>query len=51
MKKIAHINFAKGYRGGERQTELLIKELSKFGYKQKVLLRKNSKLNSKLNDV
>lgn len=51
MKKIAHINFAKGYRGGERQTELLIKELSKFGYKQKVLLRKNSKLNSKLNNI
>jgi len=51
MKKIAHINFAKGYRGGERQTELLIKELSKFGYKQKVVLRKNSKLKKKLNDV
>ena len=51
MKKIAHINFAKSYRGGERQTELLIKELSKFGYKQKVVLRKNSKLSSRLNGI
>ena len=27
--RIAHANFARGYRGGERQTEILIRELSK----------------------
>ena len=27
--RIAHANFARGYRGGERQTEILIRELAK----------------------
>ena len=27
--RIAHANFARGYRGGERQTEILLRELSK----------------------
>jgi glycosyltransferase involved in cell wall biosynthesis len=41
---ITHINFAKGFRGGERQTQLLIDELSQLGYKQKLLVRENSQL-------
>lgn len=41
---ITHINFAKGFRGGERQTQLLIEELSLLGHKQKLLVRKNSEL-------
>lgn len=49
--EITHINFAKGYRGGERQTELLIKELSSYNFQQKVLLRKNSKLTDRLKNV
>lgn len=48
---ITHINFAKGFRGGERQTLLLIKELSFRGYKQKVLTRKNSELSDKLQNI
>jgi glycosyltransferase involved in cell wall biosynthesis len=41
---ITHLNFAKGFRGGERQTQLLIKELSKEGFKQQLFVRKNSQL-------
>lgn len=42
--QITHLNFAKGFRGGERQTQLLIEELSKNGYKQRLIVRKNSEL-------
>jgi glycosyltransferase involved in cell wall biosynthesis len=41
---IAHANFAKGFRGGERQTQLLIESLSEKGYRQKLLVRKGSEL-------
>ena len=50
-KVITHINFAKGFRGGERQTLLLIKELSKRGYIQKVLTRKESELAKRLEGI
>lgn len=43
-KIITHLNFAKGFRGGERQTQLLIEELSSLGYIQKLIVRKNSEL-------
>jgi len=42
--QITHVNFAKGFRGGERQTQLLIEELAQHGYQQKLLVRKGSKL-------
>ena len=42
--QITHVNFAKGFRGGERQTQLLIEQLSKQGYIQNLLVRKNSQL-------
>lgn len=48
---IAHINFAKGFRGGERQTLLLISSLAKLGIKQKILLRKNSSLIERLENI
>lgn len=48
---ITHVNFSKGFRGGERQTQLLIEQLSKFGYKQRLLLRKNSELNSRCKHI
>jgi len=51
MKKITHINFAKGFRGGERQTLLLIVELTKRGYSQRVLTRQNSTLAKRLEGV
>ncbi|WP_345969859.1 glycosyltransferase family 4 protein [Sulfurimonas sp. HSL1-6] len=41
---IAHANFAKGFRGGERQTQLLIETLSQRGYRQRLLVRKGSEL-------
>ncbi len=50
-KIIAHLNFAKGFRGGERQTLLLIKELSKRGYIQKIITRKNSELANRLEGI
>ena len=50
-KIITHINFAKGFRGGERQTQLLIQELSNLGYIQKLLLRKGSKLTQKCKNI
>lgn len=52
MIKICHINLAGDFRGGERQTELLIKELCKYeDISQKVVLREESPLLSRLGDV
>lgn len=51
QKQIIHLNFAKGYRGGERQTQLLIEELSSRGYQQKILTRKKSELAQRLKNV
>ncbi|MDD6318233.1 MAG: glycosyltransferase family 4 protein [Succinatimonas hippei] len=48
---IAHINLAHGFRGGERQTELLIKGLSEEGIKQYLICRKESPLIEHLNNV
>ena len=39
-----HINLAKGYRGGERQTELLVAELARRGYAQRLVLRPGNPL-------
>jgi len=50
-KKIVHLNFAKGYRGGERQTQLLIEALSTRGYRQKIITRENSTLAQRLEGV
>lgn len=51
MILITHANFAKGFRGGERQTQLLIEELSTLGYKQKLLVRKNSELTKRCKEI
>ncbi len=50
-KKIVHLNFAKGYRGGERQTQLLIEALAARGYRQKIITRENSTLAQRLERV
>lgn len=50
-KLITHINFAKGFRGGERQTLLLIKELSSKGYTQKIITRVGSLLAKRLQNI
>lgn len=47
-KTITHLNFAKGFRGGERQTLLLIKELANRAYKQKLFTRMESELADRL---
>jgi glycosyltransferase involved in cell wall biosynthesis len=46
--KVLHVNFAKGFRGGERQTELLIRALAKQGLQQGILLRHDSPLIERL---
>jgi glycosyltransferase involved in cell wall biosynthesis len=42
--KIAHVNFASGFRGGERQTLNLIGGLSKSGFEQILVCRRGSEL-------
>jgi len=49
--KIGHINLAAGFRGGERQTGLLIRALAEKGWKQVLIVRKGSALTSRLEDV
>ncbi|MFT2110218.1 glycosyltransferase family 4 protein [Marinomonas sp. 2405UD68-3] len=49
---VLHVNLSRGFRGGERQTELLIRALSKyFNTKQLLACRANSPLRERLGDV
>jgi len=41
---IAHVNVARNYRGGERQTELLMRELQAQGIRQRLVARRGSPL-------
>ena len=41
---LCHVNIANGFRGGERQTLLLVKALAEKGFKQKLIVRKDSEL-------
>ncbi len=50
-KIIVHINFAKGFRGGESQTKLLVQELATRGYQQKLIVRQNSELANRMKDT
>lgn len=43
-RRICHVNLAAGYRGGERQTELLIKELAARQWPQRLVVRAGSAL-------
>jgi glycosyltransferase involved in cell wall biosynthesis len=49
--RIAHINLAKGYRGGERQAELLIRALGGLGVEQVLIARPNRPLAERLADT
>ena len=49
--QLTHLNFAKGFRGGERQTQLLLEQLSELGYRQKLFVRKNSKLTQRCKKI
>jgi len=48
---ITHLNFAKGFRGGERQTQLLIESLAQHNYKQRLLVRVGSELTKRCKDI
>ena len=48
---IAHVNVARGYRGGERQTELLIRGLEDSGVEQVLVARRGAPLASRLADA
>lgn len=45
---IMHVNLAKGFRGGERQTELLIRALAEQKVRQTLVCRTNSPLRDRL---
>ncbi len=49
--KIAHVNVARGYRGGERQTELLIRALRGVDVEQVLVARRGAPLASRLADA
>jgi glycosyltransferase involved in cell wall biosynthesis len=49
--RVAHVNVAKSYRGGERQTELLIRELAKRGVTQRLVARRDAPLAGRLHDL
>jgi len=46
--KIAHVNVAKNYRGGERQTELLMLQLKERGIDQCLVARKGAPLGRRI---
>jgi glycosyltransferase involved in cell wall biosynthesis len=48
---VCHINLDRGFRGGERQTELLIRELANRGWRQRLVLRRGAILAQRLADV
>ena len=48
---ICHVNLAKGFRGGERQTQLLTQQLSKLGWNQRLVVRTGSALTERVADV
>ena len=49
--RIVHVNLARGYRGGERQTELLIRALARAGQRQAIWGRAGEPLLDRLRDV
>ena len=51
MRPICHLNLAPGYRGGERQTQLLIRELSRRGYEQRLVARRGGELPRYCDDI
>lgn len=48
---VCHINLDRGFRGGERQTELLIRELASAGWRQRLVVRRGAILAQRLADV
>jgi glycosyltransferase involved in cell wall biosynthesis len=50
-KPICHLNLAQHYRGGERQTELLLRELAKRGKRQRLIIKRGNSLGERCADV
>ena len=48
---VCHINVARGYRGGERQTELLVRQLAIRGISQILICRRSQPLSQRLRSV
>lgn len=48
---VAHVNVAHGYRGGERQTELLIRALAGSGLRQVLVAKRGAPLVERLKDA
>lgn len=48
---VAHVNVARGYRGGERQTELLIRELAERGVEQVLVARRGGPLAARVREL
>lgn len=51
LKPICHVNLATGYSGGERQTELLVRELGQRGEPQRLVVCQESGLARRCRDV
>ncbi len=51
MPAICHLNLAPHYRGGERQTELLVRELANRGYEQRLVIKRGNSLGERCADV
>ncbi len=49
--KVCQVNLTRGYRGGERQTELLVRELHARSIRQRVIVRKDEELARRLSDI
>lgn len=48
---LTHLNLARGYRGGERQTELLLRGLSALGWSQRLVARRGEPLAARCRDI
>ena len=48
---VGHVNLARGFRGGERQTELLIRQLAQGGLSQRLVVRADGELGARLGSV
>lgn len=48
---LTHVNLARGYRGGERQTELLVRGLAGLGFRQRLVARRGGALAERVADV
>lgn len=46
-----HLNLAKHYRGGERQTEILVRELAARGYSQRLVIKRGNSLKDRCADI